>query len=126
MKLSDLSAEQKRVMLAEKDGWRHGQWTRAYGGDSLLWSESGWTSQDGTRHPEAPNYLTDLNACHSLEERLTDAEYERFMLELWKLVAGDQPRQASAPIRFERAYLSATADQRSDALLLTLYPEVTL
>lgn len=67
-----------------------------------------------------PNYSTDLNAVHDAEKTLTDEQYERFSQDLWNLVNPDDIRQPSHPIRCERAFLSASARQRSEALVPTL------
>lgn len=66
-----------------------------------------------------PNWPASLDACAEFERGLTDEEYERYSTDLWRLVNGDQPRQESAPIRCERAYLSAKARHRCEAFLMT-------
>lgn len=78
--------------------------------------------EDDQQFLPVPAFSTSLDAMALAEATLTDSQYERFMLDLWTMVAEDQLRQPSCPIRFERAYLSATAQQRSRAFLLVTEP----
>lgn len=69
-----------------------------------------------------PNWPGSLDAMHEVEKTLTDAQYERFRLELWNLTTDNERpiHNESAPTRLERAYLSSTAAQRFDAMGRTL------
>lgn len=67
-----------------------------------------------------PQFCTDLNAVAEVERTLTNPQYERFMQDLWVLVNPEQTQRSAAPIRCERAYLTAPARQRTIALILTL------
>jgi len=47
-----------------------------------------------------------LYICHCAEGKLTDGEHRRFRSELWNVIGEESPR----------AYISATEDQRAEAL----------
>lgn len=131
-----MTKEEKNVRLAEIQGvkcrrckgqgsyLRHGphEWYRiGYGKDQQR------TPCDHITHDQykpygdlLPDYCNDLNAVHDIEETLTDEQYERYSVDLWSIVNHAQIRQPSHPTRCERTFMSASAEQRTDALILTL------
>lgn len=102
-----MKPEQQRIKLAEWRGWMRGKWSVGARLQQPGWFNGkhyAWTPTD------LPNYLSDLNAVHELEKRLTDGqwnEYEKNLIGAC-LLSGN------------RRYHGATAAQRCEALLKTL------
>lgn len=59
---------------------------------------------------ELPNYYADLNACHEMEEKLTEKEEAGYFLELQKIIVPPYLKHFAPCIR-------ATAPQRCEAYL---------
>jgi hypothetical protein len=118
MKLSSLSPEQRRVMLATADGWKDIHiWDGTAEGcpTNLLLSESPF----GLRNVEVPRYDTDLNAVAALEAKLTERQWIDYQENLWGVCKPDPGVQ-------HKHLIHASAQQRASALLLTLCPKVEL
>lgn len=112
-----MSAEEKRVAIAEAVGWR--LWQEMIDlGSSPLWLHPGhqdMSSLDGhcdalghSKSPNAlPDYLTSLDAIALAEATLSESEYEQFRTALRGLVKANW-----------RAVISASAEARASAFLL--------
>lgn len=117
-----MRADEQRKAMAEFFGWifdpSHGPlslpWRRL---NVPTWEDGkGWSG----RFAQVPDYLNDLNVMHEAEKVLTDEQWERYEPALWNIVAPGEIVRPSMPIRFARAFLSATAAQRAEAFLRTL------
>lgn len=119
--MSDLSQQQKREAIAKALGWvlKPGKYCTD---QSPIWHEP-----CGFQHPPSwdkfqteklevfsvlPDYFGDLNACHSAELALSDEQHHVFRLTLADLTSPN-PTDWNA---CSRAYISATAEQRAEAL----------
>lgn len=115
MTLSNLTNEQKRVKIAEACGWRT---CPDMGRLFAKWKQNK-TGKLADCDEHLPDYLNDLNAMAEAEKTLTDDQHKEFRAKLWDIV---EPPNKPAWILFEehnRAYASATANQRADAFLLS-------
>lgn len=116
-KLSSLTPEQIRVMIAEACGF-----TRIYGCQSIITQV--WVIAGGDRYrihdcrtlETLPDYLSDLNAMAEAEKVLTTKQHGLFRDFLWKSVRGHD--WIPGCWLHERSYVSATATQRAHAFLL--------
>lgn len=139
MNITNLTDEQKRVLIAEACGklkcWPHN------------WEEQSWPGcgyvKDNPPNQEVrvckkcnkvlgrlvldntisnlPDYLNDLNAIHEAEKVLTDEQWTRYLNRLTE----SDPDDCTWPtcylnLEAVRFCTSATARQRADAFLLTL------
>jgi len=132
MKLDSLSPEQRRVMLAEAAAekpmfylMKRGYYYRPEGHGYTSSPSEAWRLSEAeadllvypydepvTKHPvPLPDFDTDLNACHELEAKLTDEQYEQFYFWISHLTPLGR-------------MVSASAFQRASALLLTFHPEL--
>lgn len=134
--MSDLSTDQKRVLLANHFGipcercngtgsyLRFGkhEWARLYSYGTV--EEQQPLSCDHVTIDFAksycqliPSYFTSLDAIAELEARLTDKQHADFREVLWST---SRPPKNSAYKEHYREYISATAAQRAEAIGLTL------
>lgn len=107
-KISELTEEQIRELVAESLGWKH------YGCTGCACSPcrcQEWIHESGDFGPcFLPSYTTDLNACHEMEKTLTGMERFMFISNLGSLTLN---------IGIYRPEISATAFQRASSYLLT-------
>lgn len=117
-----MKAEDQRIAIATLCGWRDFH-------TASLWIEDGESDgfrlmlcgvNDKTSVSIVPDYGNDLNAAHEAEKVLGDEQFDRFVSDLWSIVAPSERFERAAPIRFLRAYTSATAEQRAEAILRAL------
>ena len=111
----NLTQEQKRIKLAEAAGWKCASHVAEFDKPFALmcWYRPGnaeWQTE------EPPDYFNDLNAVHELEKLLTDAQWPEYREELRTIALGGI-RLISQRCK---ADIHATADQRAEALGLTL------
>jgi hypothetical protein len=78
-----------------------------------------YTAPDGSLHKELPNYLRDLNAMHRAEDLLTDEQWPEYREHLRTVVLG--PTRMTSD--WCKADLHATAEQKAEAFIRTLFPE---
>lgn len=127
-KWNTLTRAQKHAFIAEACG---AKWYRLTSQDalgnperSLSPKSHGLIEADGTevvcQIHRLPNYTTDLNAMHRVEESMTDDHAQRYSEELI-LITGAEIRADGAfyGVRFWNIY-HATAAQRAEAFALTV------
>lgn len=109
----------QRIAMAELRGLHHV--TKVEGGWQLLdwkeraatYREDGYEADTDFEHPES--FLTDLNAVHEVEKKLTDEQHAKFREHLAAFVGGHGGNRSQPGWR--RRYPSATAQQRVKAIL---------
>ena len=104
MKLTEMTAEQKRIAIAEACGFSEIH-------REQMPTHSALTGKRNGRSEWLPDYLSDLNAMHDAERLLTRQQCERYDDQLHKQ-SGDAAWLASSWA------WNATAEQRADAFLL--------
>ena len=139
-KLDSLSPEQRRVMLATAAGWKlvpH-QWTNSYNNTNVngwkaqnphgLLSRTAWADHERAwKECGAPEYDTDLNACHALEAKLTDEQCKVYLAHLETIHASDvYESNGDLECPADNYWFHASASQRASALILTLVEGVKL
>lgn len=97
-----MTKEHQRIALAKWAGWTNIV-------TSILSGILG-KNPDGSLYEPLPNYPESLDACHSIEVKLTDAQHALFRAFLFKTDAG----------AFSRENVSATSEQRCEALVKAL------
>lgn len=114
--LSKLTPEQKRIKIAEAQGFVAE--SDPYYSDHKAWLKD--SERFGTC--DLPDYLNDLNAMHEVEMSLSVRQHYTFRALLWELTDQSQDRSWVGVNGEEhnRRYVSATAAQRADAFLLTV------
>lgn len=126
MKLSELAQltdEEKRVALAKFCGWKRlGKWEGFF-----KWENPAEDIKYGQKYDEfscIPDYLNSRDAIAEVEAKLSGSQHFRFREVLHRLAsklkidAENEWCDGGNPV--ERAYLSATARQRADAILMIL------
>ena len=121
-----MTPEAQCIAAAEWEGWkvRHGtELDGPCGKDDFPWTT--WTAPDGKEYGDVPDYSQDLNAMHEMEAKLNVGQHERFRSHLAAITTVERyPRDLieanSYSSQNERAYVSATAAQRLEALLRTV------
>lgn len=132
---------EQRIALAEWLGWHSIEHVEAATSDkySLVGIDSycvmSYTLMDKHQDNEikpwkkyVPNYPNDLNACHEVEKKLLIAQHETFRNELARITTIERgPKDILQADYYssvnERAYISTTSQQRTEALCRTLFPE---
>lgn len=122
-KLTDSQKQTIRIALNEWLGWKPngaGYWHKD--GDIRALS---WESMDGRGRDIEPleDPAASLDACHEIELKLTDKEHEAFQRLLWANCRKDHTYKYSyavGDVAERRAFVSASAKQRSLALFLAL------
>lgn len=104
-----MTDEQLRIRLTELVGWKKGNAPK-----NIRWGQSAPEGEYWFAH-QLPNYPEDLNACHEIERGLTDEQHERYRSNLLILLR--------SCYYADRNYISATARQRTEALIRTLEQE---
>ena len=104
-----MNPEKQRIAIATACGWTEISMR-------CMWGLPPFAIDCGTeeclRH--LPDYLNDLNACHAMEQVLTEKG-----VNIWWIYAGHLLRGKQTPFGSETA-IHATAPQRSEAFLRTL------
>lgn len=100
-----MTIEQKRILLAEADGWTEIQWSELINPRIAIENKHFCRDTEQFRCLWLPDYFNDLNAVHELEGVLTFGQYDAFCEHLGGSL-------------FSCA--RATAAQRAEALGLTL------
>ena len=108
-----MTPEAQNIAIAEACGW-----VVAFG-KIYRTCETPGGEPDLSPVGDLPDYVNDLNAIHAAETILTGEEWQRYETDLWSVVAPDAVRQSSMPNRFSKAFLHASAAQRSDAFQKT-------
>jgi hypothetical protein len=107
-----MSPKQQRIAVAKVFGWE------PIAEDGPPYEDESWW-----RHPVQktvcaesclPDYTTDLNAIHQVEQILSEDDYGVFTLHLIKVV------ERTTPIEYPHFIVRATAAQRAEALLRAL------
>lgn len=106
-----MTKEKMRVKLAEWAGWTLINAT----GKQPVGMNPYKTGSACSRVDTLPNYPEDLNAVHSLEEKLSPEQHLNFAYQLYLVCKAENPNRALIVAR-----ISATAHQRCEALLKTL------
>lgn len=111
--LEKLSPDEKRVKIAEACGWKSElvPTPNPYGEFQHTW----WTSPEGKRPEILPDYLNSLDAMAAVEKTLSDEQCDRYLEHLTETSGGDAENGKSSFCGYV-----ATAEQRSDAFLLTI------
>lgn len=110
-----MTPDQQRIAIATACGWTDIRRQRLYAGDQDLWGNK-LIGSDNCRN-RLPDYLNDLNACHEMEQVLTEKQQRDFCFRLLlKLVDGS----LTSDLNDHFIFLHATADQRAEAFLRTL------
>lgn len=118
-KLSSLTPEQIRVMIAEACGWR---WSLNHAGYRYMANGGGYGLAQGDEPMcedamrDIPDYLSDLNAMHEAEKVLTDEQWEFYADHLlWRTGADSHSSYTACrvgcsakPILRAHAFLLAT------------------
>lgn len=107
--LSQLSPEEKRVRIAEFCGIK----AKGY------FSKIVWV-YGGEMHKHPPDYLNDLNAMAQAESKLSDEQHTTFRNNLWKAIGAEYCVPYQDTGEFHRRWISATATQRADAMLMAI------
>jgi len=71
-------------------------------------------------HAREHNYPCDLNACHKIENQLTDDQHDDFRGHLADLTSSAKTNQSERMRESERLWISAKPHKRTIALILTL------
>lgn len=114
-----MTQDQKRIKIAEARGWTPHDEKEVHAAARLFNPGKWWRlpSEDTIATLELlPDCFNDLNACHEMEEVLTNDQYDVF----WNILAALANRQHAARQLANRAFLSATAAQRCEAFGRTL------
>lgn len=85
-----MNQEQKRIRIAESRGWTDVRRTRMFGCGLVLRGFEHFKNAGvpvSTRE-NIPDYFGDLNACHELENTLTEEQFDMFQKGLANLVDG--------------------------------------
>lgn len=120
-----LTPEEVRAKIAERFGYERLTIT------GRLREVTGWTWDDdvirtkyyifsdgnGGHYCRIPDYCADLNAMQEVEKAMTDEEHKAFRWHLRVIVANAESTNTLSDV-CRRAYLSASADQRSRAFLM--------
>jgi hypothetical protein len=106
-----MTNEQKQITIAEACGWEILDAPLLYGDFACYAKDS-----SGQEFPGIPDYLTDLNAMHEAEDRLTDGQCQRYISALIDVVQAE----STEDYREVFAIAHATAAQRADAFIKTL------
>ena len=130
MTLSSLineTPERLNVMLAEAAGYTPIEEPESPGYWCVLHKPTGRTigyrnglSKEHAQAVLSPKFCSDLNAVAEVEAKLTDEQHERFRLELSHMIKRTHGLVMSKAEY--RSWFSATARQRTIALILTLQP----
>ena len=105
-----MSPEKQRIAIAKTCGWTDIRRQNLYAGDRDLW---GTKRIGGEKHRlRLPDYPSDLNACHEMEEMLTHDQHIDYM-EWLGLCDDDHWYKVWA-------YVHATPTERCEAFLRTL------
>jgi hypothetical protein len=105
-----MTPDQKRIAIATACGWTDIRRQRLYLGDQDWW---GTKLKGAEKHRNRlPDYLTDLNACHEMEQVLTHDQQIDYM-EWLGLSSDDHWYKVWA-------YVHATAAERCTAFIRTL------
>ncbi len=114
-----MTKEEQRIAIAKACGWTAIQQGNTAHFQRMLGvspANKGRTSDGGLILHEIPNYLNDLNAMRDAEKVLATEQHEQFRDLLFGLtMVYDHDCELN-----HRAYISATAAQRAEALLKTL------
>lgn len=107
-----MTPEKQRIAIATACGWTRGhtgetQWVNDPHGIRV-----GWASMRDIADVALPDYLTDLNACHEMEQVLTHEQHIDYM-EWLGLCSDDYGHKVWT-------YVHATAAERCKAFLHTL------
>lgn len=102
-----MKPEEQQFALARWDGWRlkNGKWHKILPHPAMP-GELVW--------PEPPDYLSDLNAVHCLEKKLTDLQFHEYARRLGQIIDRDANHAR------DTYSLHTDAAQRCEALLKTL------
>jgi hypothetical protein len=107
-----LTPYQQRIKFAQLCGWV-GKPGRDIGGPCCLFADNVtyWSPDGETRWQDEPPLIT-LDTVHEAEKLLNGVQFELYSSYLWDCSSGASPGG--------RRLISATADQRAAALVLTL------
>jgi len=111
-----MTTDQQRIAIAEACGWTEIRCLRLYAGDQDLWGNKLIGGEK--RRNRLPNYLGDLNACHEMEQVLTQEQMIDYSRHVGKLATSHLPASRAAWMDFK--LIHATAAQRAEAFLRTL------
>ncbi len=107
--MQDITQKEKRIKIARFCGWETGEFVN---GVPFGTPPNSSHCMDELR--ELPNYFGSLDACHETEKMLTSIQFEIYRWLLWDICKHSEVKE------WNRAYLSATAPQRAEALYLVI------
>lgn len=108
-----MSPERQIIVIAEFCGWKNCKHIGEYG-----------VYADNPKHPphaaariNVPEYIYDLNAMRKAEKMLTDDQFPAYHHNLLVIT---QPETPASHVHIFRAFISATAGQKAQALIRAL------
>lgn len=110
-----MTATEKRIIIAEWEGWRRGP--VHFGG----FCSHKWTSKDGATYYEPPIY--NLVEIHRVKARLTDDQWLRFQEHLTDVTGARHADGKSRSFVNLRRLMCATAEEQCDALVRMIKEE---
>ena len=108
-----MTPDQQRIAIATACGW-----TNFSSGTHKEAIQYGQPPNARSSSWELPNYLGDLNACHEMEQVLTQEQMIDYSRHVGKAVTRHLPSSRAAWMDFK--LINAPASQRAEAFLRTL------
>lgn len=133
-----MNAQEKRFKLAELRGWKlgkrqyqnlpHEEWYWFYTNAESGFEPATEEDRENLRYWQGispggsalPDYCGDLNETHKVEVELTYTQHQKFRNELAGICGFNYDRPDKSKKDHHRHYVSATAEQRAEALIIAL------